>query len=140
MLICTQPLFSVPFTFCVAPAHPLAMAAEPISDELLKAHRAIVLGDSARRLPLRSSGLLSGQDTLVVPSMQAKVEAQIAGLGGGFLANWFAQEHLRAGRLVSRQLVEPKPPGPTVLAWKSGNRGRALTWWRERLRDVKPPA
>ncbi|HQA33125.1 MAG TPA: LysR substrate-binding domain-containing protein, partial [Casimicrobium huifangae] len=75
----------------------------------------------------------------VVPSMQAKVDAQIAGLGGGYLATWFAAEHLREGRLVSRQLQEPKPPGPTVLAWKSGNRGRALTWWRERLRDVRPP-
>ena len=139
MGISTQPLFNVPFSYCVSPAHPLASAPEPISDDLLKAHRAIVLGDSARRLPLRSSGLLSGQDTLVVPSMQAKVDAQIAGLGGGYLANWFAAEHLREGRLVSRQLQEPKPPGPTVLAWKSGNRGRALTWWRERLRDVRPP-
>lgn len=137
--VSTQPLFSIPFSFCVSPQHALANVAEPLVDEQIKAHRAIVLGDSARRLPLRSSGLLSGQDTLAVPSMQAKVDAQIAGLGGGYLADWFARPHLREGTLISKRLIDPKPPGNTVIAWKSGNRGRALTWWRERLRDAKPP-
>lgn len=139
MGVSTQPLFNVPFLFCVAPQHALADAPEPVTDDQLKAHRAIVLGDSARRLPLRSSGLLSGQDTLVVPSMQAKVDAQVAGLGGGYLANWFARPCLADGTLISKQLTEPKPPGNTVIAWKSGNRGRALSWWRERLRDARPP-
>ena len=137
--ISTQPLFNVPFTYCVAPSHPLASVPEPISDEQVKTHRAIVLGDSARRLPLRTSGLLSGQDTLVVPSMQAKIDAQVAGLGSGYLANWFAHPYLRDKTLISRRVGETKPVGGVVVAWKSGNRGRALTWWRERLRDAKAP-
>jgi DNA-binding transcriptional LysR family regulator len=137
--ISTQPLFNVPFTYCVAPSHPLADVPEPISDEQLKAHRAIVLGDSARRLPLRTSGLLSGQDMLVVPSMQAKIDAQIAALGSGYLASWFARPHLRDKTLISKRVAESKPAGGVVIAWKSGNRGRALTWWRERLRDAKAP-
>ncbi len=137
--VSTQPLFNVPFSYCVAPQHPLADAPEPLSDEQLKAHRAIVLGDSARRLPLRTSGLLSGQGMLVVPSMQAKIDAQVAGLGSGYLADWFARPYLRDKTLVSKRVAETKPPGGVVIAWKSGNRGRALTWWRERLRDAKPP-
>lgn len=137
--VSTQPLFNVPFSYCVAPQHPLADAPEPLSDEQLKAHRAIVLGDSARHLPLRTSGLLSGQDMLVVPSMQAKIDAQVAGLGSGYLANWFARPYLRDKTLVSKRVADTKPPGGVVIAWKSGNRGRALTWWRERLRDAKPP-
>ena len=137
--ISTQPLFNVPFSYCVSPLHPLATVADPISDEALKAHRAIVIGDSSRHLPLRTSGLLSGQDTLVVPSMQAKIDAQIAGLGSGYLASWFARPYLRDKSLVSKRVAETKPDGAVVIAWKSGNRGRALTWWRERLRDVKPP-
>ena len=137
--ISTQPLFSVPFSYCVSPQHALANVSEPISDEQLKAHRAIVLGDSSRHLPLRTSGLLSGQDTLVVPSMQAKIDAQIAGLGSGYLASWFARPYLRDKSLISKRVAETKPDGAVVIAWKSGNRGRALTWWRERLRDVKPP-
>lgn len=137
--VSTQLLFNVPFSYCVAPKHPLADVPEPLSDEQLKAHRAIVLGDSARHLPLRTSGLLSGQDMLVVPSMQAKIDAQIAGLGSGYLANWFARPYLRDKVLVSKQVVETKQPGGVVIAWKSGNRGRALAWWRERLRGAKAP-
>ena len=137
--VSTQLLFNVPFSYCVAPQHPLAAVPEPLSDEQLKAHRAIVLGDSARHLPLRTSGLLSGQDMLVVPSMQAKIDAQVAGLGSGYLANWFARPCLDKGTLVSKRVADSKPAGGVVIAWKSGNRGRALTWWRERLRDVKPP-
>jgi len=137
--ISSQPLFALLFDYCVAPTHALASAPEPISDELLKQTRAIVVGDSARQLPMRTSGLLSGQDTLVVPSMQAKAEAQAAGLGGGYLASWFARPYLRDRRLVVRKVAEPKPDGSLVVAWKSGNRGRALTWWRERLRDARPP-
>ena len=137
--VSTQSLFNVPFSYCVAPQHPLAAVPEPLSDEQLKAHRAIVLGDSARHLPLRTSGLLSGQDMLVVPSMQAKIDAQVAGLGSGYLANWFARPYLRDKILVSKQVVETKQPGGVVIAWKSGNRGRALAWWRERLRGAKAP-
>ncbi len=137
--VSTQLLFSVPFSYCVAPQHPLADAPEPLSDEQLKTHRAIVLGDSARHLPLRTSGLLSGQDTLVVPSMQAKIDAQVAGLGSGYLANWFARPYLQSGALISKRVSDSKPISGVVIAWKSGNRGRALTWWRERLRDAKAP-
>ena len=137
--ISTQPLFTVPFTYCVSPKHPLAALADPITDEQIKAHRAIVLGDSARHLPLRTSGLLSGQDTLVVPSMQAKIDAQVARLGCGYLANWAARPYLRDKTLISKRVTETKPVGGVVIAWKSGNRGRALTWWRERLRDAKAP-
>jgi DNA-binding transcriptional LysR family regulator len=137
--ISTQPLFNVPFSYCVAPQHPLANAPEPLTDDELKTHRAIVLGDSARHLPLRTSGLLSGQDTLVVPSMQAKIDAQVAGLGSGYLAKWYARPYLRDKTLVAKRVADTKPPGGVVIAWKSGNRGRALTWWRERLRDARPP-
>jgi DNA-binding transcriptional LysR family regulator len=137
--ISTQPLFNAPFAYCVAPFHPLADLPDPLSDEQLKAYRAIVVGDSARHLPLRTSGLLSGQDTLVVPSMQAKIDAQVAGLGCGYLANWAARPYLRDKTLISKRVTETKPVGGVVIAWKSGNRGRALAWWRERLRDAKAP-
>ena len=139
MGISTQPLFALDFDYCVSPKHPLADAAEPIADEVLKVHRAVAVGDSARRLPLRTSGLLSGQDILVVPSMQAKVEAQVQGLGAGYLASWFARPNIRDKSLIVKAVAAPKPSGNVVIAWKSGNRGRALTWWCERLRDAKAP-
>ena len=139
MGISTQPLFALDFDYCVSPKHPLAKAKEPIPDEVLKLHRAIAVGDSARHLPLRTSGLLSEQDILVVPSMQAKVEAQVQALGAGYLASWFAHPYLKDKSLIVKEVAAPKPSGNVVIAWKSGNRGRALTWWRERLRDAKKP-
>ena len=139
MGISTQPLFALDFDYCVSPKHALAEAKEPIPDDVLKLHRAIVVGDSARHLPLRTSGLLSEQDILVVPSMQAKVEAQIQALGAGYLASWFARPYLKDKSLIVKDVAAPKPSGNVVIAWKSGNRGRALTWWRERLQDVKAP-
>ena len=96
MGISTQPLFALDFDYYVSPKHPLAKAKEPIPDDVLKLHRAIAVGDSARHLPLRTSGWLSEQDILVVPSMQAKVEAQIQALGAGYLASWFARQIGRA--------------------------------------------
>ena len=139
MGIGTQPLFALEFDYCVSPKHPLAKAKEPIADDVLKLHRAIVVGDSARHLPLRTSGLLSEQDILVVPSMQAKVEAQVQALGAGYLASWFARPYVKDKSLIVKQVAAPKPSGSVVIAWKSGSRGRALTWWRERLRDAKSP-
>jgi DNA-binding transcriptional LysR family regulator len=138
-LYSTQPLFDVNFQYCVAPKHALARSAEPIQDIDLRKHRAIVVADTSRNLPLRTTGLLSGQDTLIVPSMQAKIDAQIAGIGGGYLATWFAKPHVREKRLVEKATDAPKRPTTLVLAWKTGVRGNALKWWRDRLRDAKPP-
>jgi DNA-binding transcriptional LysR family regulator len=135
----SQPLFDVGFIYCVAPKHPLARAREPIANEDIGRFRAIAVADTSRRLPLRTTGLLSGQDLLVVPSMQAKIDAQAAGLGGGYLATWFAKPLIKDGLLVERRVGADKPIASLAVAWRNNTRGRALNWWRERLRGAKPP-
>ena len=45
-----KPLGDIGFVFCVAPHHPLARAAEPLSDAVLVHHRAIAVADTAQRL------------------------------------------------------------------------------------------
>ena len=77
--------------------------------------------------------------TILGSEGEAKIDAQVAGLGSGYLASWFAGPYLRDGTLISKRVAETKPVGGVVIAWKSGNRGRALTWWRDRLRDAKAP-
>jgi DNA-binding transcriptional LysR family regulator len=138
-LFVTQALFNVKFLYCVSPKHPLARANEPIATDDVSRFRAVAVADTSRKLPLRTTGLLAGQDRLVVPSMQAKIDAQVAGLGGGYLATWFAKPAIKAGLLVEKQIDQPKPEVPLVLAWRSNARGRALAWWREQLRGVKVP-
>jgi DNA-binding transcriptional LysR family regulator len=115
--------------FAVAPSHPLARAPEPIPAAALVAHRAVVAADSSRRLPPRTLGLLEGQDTLTVPDLAAKVAAQAAGLGCGFLPAHLAAPELRAGRLVVRRVEEPRPPLRLNVAWRAERPGNALAWW-----------
>jgi len=128
-----EPMGVVRFVFAVAPSHPLAAASEPLGREPLAAHCAIAVADSARRLLPRTVGLLMGQETVTVPDMVSKFRLQCAGLGFGFLPEPYVQRAVAQGRLVIRQVEEPKPDETFWLAWRTGEEGAALKWWRERM-------
>lgn len=128
------PLGQMGFVFAVAPHHPLAAASGPLGRGQLQQHRAISVADSARQLAPRTVGLLLGQDTLTMPTMQAKFACQLAGMGFGFLPEPCARAAIAAGLLVEKQVEEPKPDETFYLAWRSGEQGAALDWWRERMR------
>jgi DNA-binding transcriptional LysR family regulator len=125
------------FWFCVAPFHPLAKADEPLSEAQVRAYRAVVVGDSARRLPLRTTGLLSGQATIVVPGMRAKFRLQVEGLGVGHLPALCAEEAVNAGLLVRKQVESERSPETLSVAWRVGAQGNALAWWIERLAESR---
>lgn len=74
---------SLAFAFCVTATHPLAKLQRPLTRSDLLEHTAVVVGDGARSLNDRTVGLLSGQRRITVPSMQAKIACQAAGLGHG---------------------------------------------------------
>lgn len=128
-----EALGEMAFVFAVAPDHPLAAAPDPLPHSERARHRAVVVADSSRRLPPRTVGLLSGQDSLTVPDMAAKLAAQIAGLGVGFLPAWLAAPELAASRLLVKLPEEGQPSEPLHLAWRTSHKGRALDWFRERL-------
>ena len=123
------------FVFAVAPAHPLAKSTEPLTQEQILAHRAVAIGDSSRNLPPRSVNLLTGQDVLTVPDLEAKVAAQVAGLGCGYLPAHAVAAQLRAKRLVVKEVEEVKPAGNLYYAWRSQEKGKALRWFLKRLED-----
>ena len=133
-------LGAVDFVFVVAPHHPLATAGEPIPLDLLTGHRRVALSDTSRSLPSRNLGLVPGEDVLTVPTSQAKLAAQIAGLGIGHVPRHLAQPHLAAGTLVEKRLDEPPPATAVSLAWRAKARGRALLWWVDRLQHTEYPA
>ena len=128
-------LGSVEWLFAVAPQHPLAAAVEPISAALLQQYRAVAVADSSRALPAMTSGLLSGQDTLTIPSLRAKLLAQVAGLGCGHLPRALAAPYLAAGSLIEKQISDPKPSGVCQLAWRRSSRGKCLAWFVQRLTE-----
>jgi DNA-binding transcriptional LysR family regulator len=133
-----EPIGTMRFVFAVAPHHPLAGIRRRLDKADLAAHRAVSVADSVRLLQARTVGLLFGQDTLTVPDMQTKYEFQLAGLGFGFLPEPWARPDIEAGRLVEKDVEEPKPDETLYMAWRSGEEGQALRWWRERLRACPP--
>ncbi|WP_266168763.1 LysR substrate-binding domain-containing protein [Dyella subtropica] len=129
-----EPMGVMPFVFVVAPSHPLADIPRTLSKLDLQQHRAIAVGDSARKLVSRTVGLLFGQDALTVPDMRSKYEYQRAGLGFGFLPEPYVRAAIRAGELIVKEVEEPKPAETFYLVWRTGEDGAALRWWIDRAR------
>lgn len=130
-----RPLGTMEFVFAVAPSHALAALPEPLTREQILAHRAVAVGDTSRNLPPRSVGLLSGQDVLTVPSLEAKVAAQVAGLGCGYLPRFAALVEAGARRLVIKEVEEQMPGERVDYAWRPAEKGRGLRWFLKRLED-----
>lgn len=138
--IVSHELGDLRFVYAVAPHHPLASLPQPINDEVLLKHRAVAVADSAQqRGGVLTLGLLAGQDVLTVATMRAKLDAQLRGLGGGFLPEPMARPYLESGRLVARDVQRPSRTIRMNYAWRSvGNLGpgRALQWWLAQLESA----
>jgi DNA-binding transcriptional LysR family regulator len=131
----TMQMMSNPWVFAVAPSHPLAKMPEPLTVEQVKRHRAIAVGDTGRSLPTFSTGLLTGQETLTVPSLSAKLQAQLAGLGCGHLPLGLAAPHLATGALIEKQTMDMRPPLTKQIVWRTSGRGKCLKWFLNYLSD-----
>ncbi|MBJ2163839.1 LysR family transcriptional regulator [Acidovorax sp. IB03] len=131
------PLGDLLFIYVVAPHHPLASMPEPIPDAVMLRHRAVAVADSAQRGGM-TMGLLGGQDVLTVDTMQAKVQVQLRGLGGGFLPEPMVRPYLEAGRLVAKRVARPERQLRLHYAWGGPGftaPGRALQWWLQQLQS-----
>lgn len=132
------PLGEIEIVFAVASDHPLATANEPlISSEILK-YRAVAVADSSRQLPPRSVGLLTGQDVLTVPDMQSKLEAQVQGLGIGYMPRQMIQSEVETGKLVIKTVENINQTIDLFIAWRSDHKGKALKWFIEKLKAKAP--
>ena len=126
------------FIYAVAPHHPLAQLPGPLQDELLQKHRAIAVADSVQRGSALTLGLLAGQDVLTVPTMRAKLDAQLRGLGGGFVPEVMARPYVENGLLVVKEVGRKGRVARLSYAWRANPApGRALQWWLGQLES--PP-
>ncbi|WP_082448323.1 LysR family transcriptional regulator [Xylophilus sp. Leaf220] len=130
-----QPLGTMHFIHVVAPHHPLAHLPGPLLPEVLMRHRVIAVADSARAGRTLTVGVLDGQDVLTVPSMQAKLEALLRGLGVGSLPEPMVRPEVARGRLVVLKIQQPPRMYRVGYAWcgPAERHGRALQWWLEQL-------
>ncbi|MCV2356336.1 LysR family transcriptional regulator [Paucibacter sp. B2R-40] len=127
--------------FCVAPHHPLAGAAEPLPATTMASHRIIAVADTARSLTPMTIGVMPGQEVLTLPSMAAKLEALLRGMGCGSMPLEMVRRHVEAGRLVIKELATGRRIFPLHYSWRNTSAaggqppGRALAWWLEQLQS-----
>jgi molybdate transport repressor ModE-like protein len=132
--ILSKDLGELLFVYAVAPHHPLATAKEPLKDETMKKHRAVAVADSVQQGVALTRGLLEGQDVLTLPTMRAKLDAQLRGLGGGFVPEPMARPYIDTGRLVVKEVQRSRRSVPLRYAWRaSTSPGRSLQWWLGQL-------
>jgi len=135
-----HPLGEVEFVFAVAPDHPLADEPEPLTNDLIRQHRAVAAADSSRGLPPRTVGLLPGQPVFTVPDLIMKREAQKRGLGVGYLPVHLIAAELAAGELVIKATEDGRSTRHALFyAWPSRNPGKALDWFTQRFREGAVP-
>ncbi|HNG61740.1 MAG TPA: LysR substrate-binding domain-containing protein [Cellvibrionaceae bacterium] len=127
----------VEFVFAVAAGHPLTGRQAPVDQAAIRDLPTIVVADSSRSLPGRSSGLLDGRHTIRVASMQAKLDAQVMGLGVGFLPKHLAEPALQNGSLIALPCTIPRPNMPAYMAWRKDNKGLALQWFVQACAAVR---
>jgi len=137
------PLGEVEFVFAVAPHHPLAQIKQPLSDSQIQAHRAVAVADSVPQGLGLTVGLLAGQDVFTVPSMQAKLDAQLRGLGAGFLPVSLAKPSIDQGLLCVCEVMQPVRLATLSYAWRENPSpkgqaagDKALQWWLQQLSHV----
>lgn len=128
----SKALGNTKFVYAVAPHHPLAKAKEPITDCMMLAHRVVAVADSVQRGGGMTVGLLGGQDVFTVPGMLAKLDAQMRGLGAGFLPEYLARPHIDAGQLIEKKVSQKLRTTQLSYAWRTAD-GKALQWWLKQL-------
>jgi DNA-binding transcriptional LysR family regulator len=101
----------------------------------------VAVADSVKRGAGMTVGLLPGQDVFTVPNMQSKIDAQVRGLGVGFVPESLSQALVDAGRLLVRDVERAQRVSQLSYAWRipdgsEGERGgRALQWWLKQLKS-----
>ncbi len=110
----------------IAANHPMAaLAYDALAlEQALPKLRRVITHDTSIAGPARSAGLDLGQQTLYVQTMDQKIEAQLAGLGIGYLPRHRIQRYLDDGRLL--ELALPSSENEIFLAWKIDHKGKAL--------------
>ncbi|MGN2527771.1 HTH-type transcriptional activator AllS [Escherichia coli] len=121
-----DPLGSVQSRFVMAADHPLANVEEPLTEAQLRRFPAVNIEDSARTLTKRVAWRLPGQKEIIVPDMETKIAAHLAGVGIGFLPKSLCQSMIDNQQLVSRVIPTMRPPSPLSLAWRKFGSGKAV--------------
>ena len=110
----------------VSPRHHLANRRTSLGEEELASARWVVIKDSSMVLPKRDLLPTNPKNVLLVDSLEAKVAAQVQGLGIGFLPPHRAKPLFRDGKLLEIELASKPRDIEMLLAWRTDSRGDGL--------------
>jgi len=123
---------------CVVKAgHPLAQRQEKVSEEAIRAWPSLVLEDTSRALPKRTTWTLDNQRRLVAPDWESAFDCLLAGLCVGMVPGHLAQPLLQNGSLCELQLDPPFPDSPCCVSWSEQQASPALQWLLEYLGETE---
>lgn len=132
------PLGVLHHVYTMAPHHPLASLPEALSDEVIRRHRATSVADSVLRGEGLKVGVLANQEAITLSEIPLAIDAQIKGLGAGYLPLPVVRPYLAGGQLVAKAVERTIPVFQVSYAWQRGrhqNQGRALSWWLAQLQS-----
>lgn len=129
----TLPLCLFDPVFVVSPEHPLRKEKQPLTYTTIEKYRAVVAHDTAKQWITQTHSVISKDNYFYVASVEYKLRAQLQGIGCGFLPRSRIQKYLNDKRLVELNITPKQQPVPLYLAWKTVNRGKALTTLREMI-------
>lgn len=121
------PLGVLKMIFCVGKNHILATNAVALTKKDLVDCRTIVVHDSAKTIiPKSTIGVIEQSEHFYVATVEQKIKAIVAGLGGGYLPINRIQHLLVSGELVAVDMTEQLPENELFIAWIIVNKGKGL--------------
>jgi DNA-binding transcriptional LysR family regulator len=132
----THKMGEIEFVFAVAPHHPLAFVDGMLDADRLTHYSALVVADTSQLLPIRDNGIFKSKQMIRLNTMEAKIAAQVQGLGIGFLPRHMVQSYLDSGQLIEKPCSIPRPNQSVYIAWHKDHQGRAFDWFVEQLPKV----
>lgn len=121
----------------VAASHPLAHYVGAVPDEVLCTWPSLVIEDTSRSLPKRTTWLLENQRRMVVPGWAAATACLDSGLCIGMIPAHRARLCIEQGRWVALQLENPFPDAACCLTWKQNNVSPVQAWLLGYLGDTE---
>lgn len=113
----------------VGASHPLAQHKDQvISEEAIREWPSLVLEDTSRALPKRTTWTLDNQRRLVVPDWESAFDCLSAGLCVGMVPGHFAHPLLKEKALHELQLTSSFPDSPCCVSWSEQQASPALSW------------
>lgn len=119
----------------VASHHPLAQVTTRLGDDTLRNWPSLVLEDTSRSLPKRTTWLLDNQRRLVAPDWAAGVACISDGLCIGMVPEHIAAPRVNSGEWRILTLENPFPDAACCLTWQQQESSPALSWLLEYLGD-----